>query len=489
MRRLLVLLMILAWWPVAWGATTFFIDTTDATSTRLGTLAEPYVYPDSALEGSSTTNLYGETCAAGDTFIVRTISTFTLGSHIELFMDGTASNPCVIMGDTGKLTHRHWTTAADTAAARPVFTPASDYYFNQTSDHHWKVHGIAFDEYTLYCWNGSSVGLSIDNCTFTNANHATADIALYLVGCEGTARITNCIFDGGSVGSDDATNLGIGIRTAAGTHLTFVDNCTFHDMATALYGGGIYATNCSFGTVGLDGSNTADNGTPAQPGVFIIGGSLTGNTLLVGSYQTPVARYYLDASKRPMAYFETGYIAGATSNYTTVHAGGAPYSIEYSVTSTSVGTMNPVKLMDFAVYADSAEVRTYTISVLRNVGFDAPTAAQLYLEATYQTTDVGGVCTVTTAQSTEVMSGGTTDSTWTNLTVATPANMPNHKGPVQLTLWLKTYDATAGAYLYVDPKLVATGESYNATFNWGLPDLAYNYTAPAAGNKRVMIIN
>jgi len=482
MRRLAIIAAVVALCCGTAGATNKYVDET-AVGANNGTWgvggADAWTSIQSIESGLS----------AGDTVFVRPIHTETLTSSVALTNDGTASNPIVLMGDA---THRFWQTAADSAitGGRPVFTPATDYYFDQTSDYYWEAHNLAFDEYTLYCWNGASAGLWIDNCAFTNANHATADYALYLTSNEGTARVTNCIFDGGAIGADDANNYGVAIRAGANLSNTLVDNCTFCDMGTALYSGAIYATNCTFGPSGSDGANTADNGTIQHPGVFIVGGTMQNNSLLSASYNIPVARYYIDASKRPMCYFETGYLAAATSNYTTVHGGGAPYSIEYSVTNTNVGTMNPVRLMEFAVYADSAEVRTYTMSVLRNVGFDAPTAAQLYLEATYQTTDVGGVCTVTTAKSTEVMAGGTTDSTWTDLTVATPANMPHHDGPVMLTLWLKTYDATAGAYLYVDPLLVATGELYHATFNWGLPDLAYNYVPAGGGNRgRIIIVN
>jgi hypothetical protein len=68
--------------------------------------------------------------------------------------------------------------------------------------------------------------------------------------------------------------------------------------------------------------------------------------------------------------------------------------------------------------------------------------------------------------------------------------MPNHKGPVQIELWLATYDATAGAYLHVDPRLLATGETYHETFMWGMPDLAYMYTPAAGGNRgRIIFVN
>jgi hypothetical protein len=132
--------------------------------------------------------------------------------------------------------------------------------------------------------------------------------------------------------------------------------------------------------------------------------------------------------------------------------------------------------MEFSVHADSVESRDYTLSCRRDTNWSpAPTAAQLYVECTYTLND-----TTATAVSTATL---TNADTWYDLTVSGVS--PSHKGPVVVALWLKTYDSNG--YIYVDPELVATGESYNATFNWGLPDLAYAYTGTSSASRFILV--
>jgi hypothetical protein len=448
---------------VAWG-TVYYMDKTKTGGTRSGLdTTNAFTDIDSCL---SDLGAY-PALAAGDTIKIRTTHTQTLGSNVDIANDGTASNPIVVKGDYN---HLIWHSAADSASDRPTFKCGA-YYFNHNTDDWWEYNGIAIDSITAYgIYYRSGPTITINNCAFTRP-YANDDIFIGALDYVSSyIYVNNCTFSGNVSG----TNYGVGVR---GTSAEIVA-CTFDDMYTGVNcaGGIIYTVDCAFGQ---SSSNTTDCGLGSSYNaqIYNLNATMNDNSGMATSYMlTLITRTYLDAAKRPMLYFENGYLPAAISDYSVTHPGGAAYSIKYSVTSSNVGTKNPVKLMEFSVHADSAEARDYTLSCRRDTNWDTmPTAAKLYVECTYTLND-----TTATAVSTATL---TNANTWYDLTVSGVS--PSHKGPVVVALWLKTYDSNG--YIYVDPELVATGENYNATFNWGLPDLAYAYTGTSSASRFILV--
>lgn len=469
MRRLLTLIALLCACSAAGAGNTWVDENATGGSNDGSSPANAFLTLTQAIGASSVR-------AAGDTVFVRGIHTETLGADIAIDDDGGQDAVIVVQGDYGAhFQIAGWTTAGDSAATAPVFDVGT-YSLVFTGDDYWELNHIKFTNCSDACVKSATtacLGFRCIDCSFYSFGGAT-NYGLQLQVMTGLAVVDGCTFDGGD-GVGDDTNYGRAIYP--GTGRTIVTDCIFSDLSYGIVGTGssteVTVYNSTFGN---PDANTID---VSSQWVRVIGGDLPASPLFTGVYSQPIGQFFLAADKKPMTYMESGTLDQATSDYSIVHGGGAAYSLKVRTGSTC-GLHNPVRLLDYTVDCDSAEARDYAIWVWRDVNWGtAPTAAELYLEVAYQTTDDGGKSAWAFAQSSATM---VSDSTWTELEVAGVS--PVHDGPVQLTLWLKDYDADG--YIYVDPLLTATGESYHAA-QFYAPDLAYNYVT--TGLRRVLIIN
>ncbi|MBE9509126.1 MAG: right-handed parallel beta-helix repeat-containing protein [Chloroflexi bacterium] len=463
MRRLIFALMVLCL-PAAM-ATNYAVDHTKTGGANDGGGAVGV--PDTADAWLTLESFIENAAAAGDdTCFVRATHLDTMKTEWSASQDGTAGAPIVVWADDGTV----WPSSP---SGTPTITCNAN-CLRINADEYWHIHGLAFDTITAQAmWLQSCQAVKVTNCNFTNFAAGND----YGIKCTYVqyASITDCVFDGGTVGPDDA-NQGTMCRIEASEvharKLTINDALIGIDCYTA---GRIYIRNSD---LGQDRANTTDFTISYGGGIY--GMDVACNTADDGAevaapLGTPVQLVNLDASKRPVLWAR-GEHASIDSDYGIVHSGGADYSLKLSSqTVEAASIMAPWEIMLLAVHADSAESRDYTIWAYRDVNFPEPAAANLFLEVMYWDAD-----TLKTSVSTATIAN---DSTWTALTVS--GISPNHAGPVTCRLVLKTWDADG--YLYFDAELVATGEDYNATFLWARRDLAYHYTAPSGG--QVIIIN
>ena len=398
-----------------------------------------------------------------DTLKVRPTHLDTMKTDWSVNQPGTVNAPIVVLGDDG-------TVWPNDPAGYPNIRCDQYKLYHASGDHYWHYEHLTFDEYTtMAAYLLDCQGIRFSDCRITNAN-ASNDYGIQLYRSVGVI-IEDCVFDGGAIDNDD-TNYGRGINAMSGGDY-LIRNCSFDDFVVGVYSdnGFLELLQCRFGQD--DFPNTTD-AQGVNTGIRMLGG-LANNTLFATGRGGSVARTYLDGSKRPMMHYK-GYGWTTTADYDTVHSGGAPFSLKVTGVTNTVGYIRPVKILDYGVHADSGQSLDFTISGYRAVTWgSAPTAAQLYVEASYWDAD-----TIATAQSTAVL---TNASEWVSLTVS--GVTPNHKGTVQVALWLACYD-TDGV-LYFDPELVVPGNDYNAISWWGLPFLAYDYTAPSGG--QIIIIH
>ena len=458
--------------------TIYFVDVTKKNGTGLGTdTTNAFTNLDSTLQNQGAG--IGPALAAGDTVFVRGTDAETLTSDIVVVSDGTQDAAIVVWGDadrtvTGLSADRWWPN--DDPGSRATITCGA-YQLAFDLDECWLVRRITWDANTEYAIGATrSARIEICDCVITDLA-ASADYGIYAY-AGGQVYLRDCAFDGGGQG--------VGIYAAYGA-LVECRGCTFDDLTHGIESlhAPVDVINCEFGQTS---NNVAADIRVAQQGgapVRVFGGLFDDNTLLVdagsAAYYNPcavISRYYVDAAKRPMC-FVNAQECEAVANYTIHRSGGARYSIALTTPiANAPGVFAPAPVLDYAVYADSAETRTYSLYAWRDVNWDpAPAATGLRIELSYQYAD-----TIRSEYSTATL---VADSTWYALSVADVS--PQHDGPVNLILWLGDYDADGK--IHIDPRLVATGESYHETFDWGGPALAYLYEAPSGGARRVIIIN
>lgn len=461
--RWLIALVLLWAWPA--GATNYWADS-NAGGLGDGS-SEANAFP--TLDG----NIEGMT--SGDTCFVRERHEESLSSDIALAGDGTASLPVVIWGDgPGTGPNRYW--AHDTGDSTATIT-CNGYQLQAQTDDNWHVHGIVFDTITEYAIAVNISGLfQITRCSFTGMA-ASSDYGIYVGNNVGNVDVQECTFNGGGQG--------VGLYVASGVARvsgSSFDHCT---NGAEVVNGRIDLANCSFGQSTANVSADVKLNGYATGYARILGGALTNNTGLVdgntGGFTAPsafISRYYRDGSQRPMVFVNSQNWE-MLSSYSVLHSGGAGYSLGYTTPiAAEPGVYKKVAVWSTAVNADSAETRTYSLFAYRDANWGSdPGADGLYLECQYQYGD-----SIRSERSTQTLSSS---ETWTELSIADVS--PQHKGPVILTLWLGAYDADG--VIYVDPKPTGTGEAWEPTNYYGIPDLAGLYSAPTSGNPRVIIVN
>ena len=387
-----------------------------------------------------------------------------------MLSSGTPLAPIVIWGDDGTI----WPLVhADSIA---TITHGDARYF-WSGDDYWIVHRMKFramdDGYGAI--SASKTSMLIDNCQFVEFTGAT-DPGIYLqLGARLTMRA--CVFHGNVIG-EDGTNTGTGVTNIGGYHELW--RCTFDDMTNALlssYATHTYAYECD---VGVNQANTNDALSNAGWIVFL-GGSIPNASYdnTVNYWHGGTRVYGLDGSKR-VTWLEDAEVQMLQTDYTTLHSGGGAYSLAAAFAANeNTGPTSPWYLAEYAVYADSAETRTYTMYAYRDAAWTPlPSATELRLEVIAWDAD-----SLKITSSTETL----VDSlAWYSLSAEVT---PNHNGTVFVRLVCEDYDADG--VLYVDPKLTATGETYHEMFAPLGPDLAFFYTAPAGDYQygRIIIVN
>lgn len=455
-----ILMLGLLWASHAMGANTFVDESkTGGSDTGVDT-TNAWLTLDKALESSH---------SGDDTVFVRGTHDETLSSNIVIISDGTATAPIVVWGDgSGTGANRWWPN--DSADSTATITTGA-YLVQVTTDHHWIFNHLDFEGITNKgIAVSSSWGCKVHACRFSGFASTSADYGIYASTSD--IVVTDCAFDTDFTG-DAGTNYGRGIAltSAAWGRIT---NCTFDDVNSGLYAGAgkLEVVDCEFGQTNpntYDG-NAAGGNIGFLDCIFVD----SDGTHYTGTQSSAtISVLYLDDSKRPMTYQQSGNYT-LTSDYSEVRDGSGAYSLLLESTNVSMGERNPFR-MEYAVHSDSGEVRDYAVYCWRDVNWPAPTASELYLEVRYWDADSlkESVSTATLVE----------DSTWHALTVSGIA--PNHAGPVHVALWCKDYDANGK--ILIDPRMTATDETYHETSYWGQPMLSYLYTAPAAGSRIMMI--
>lgn len=426
--------------------------------------------------GADTTNAWLEIETAvetahahGDTIFVRGSHVETQDSDIDVVSDGWADDPIVLLGDDGTV----WPSTP--AASMSTIIPGN-YNMTWTSEFFWEVENIHWRDMTHYT-GAISLGacaITFTDCVFTHTDQP-AEVMIRLAAEGARCKIVNCVFDGGTVGVND-TNHSYALTNEGG--FLEVWDSQFDDLYAAAYlncGTGVYFYRCEFGA--HDGPN---NETVYNHGgyAYIIGCDTANETDLCNN-ATDYANgglylYGLDASKRPYFLFDMQerYLE---SDYDNARSGGGDYALALKATENWWSEHWPWYVMEYSVWADSAETRTYSIWAKRDANWDpAPSASQLYLEAIYWDAD-----TLKTTKSTATLS----TTNWTELSIADLT--PNHAGTVHLRLAFGDYDANG--IIYFDPRLTATGETYHEVTNFGMPGLAFMYMPTTKG--QIIILN
>lgn len=470
MRRLIFALMVMCL-PVAM-ATNYYVDHTKVGGDNTGAdTTHAWLSLESFVESTGV--------AAGDTAKVHPTHAETMDNQWDPDQSGTdTGGPIVVWADDGTV----WPNAP---AGNPKITHGAHKIYHD-ADNYWEWKGTHHYNYTENCFKvDDCVNWVCHDCLFEKAN-ALYDYAIFLSDANdpnGYIRIENCQFDGNSIGADEVDN-GSGIFDIDGCGDLLVRGCTFDGFQKAVflarYGATLFV-ECAFGQIE---ANTLDTYKQNVHGFWRFincdfnNYTNTDDSFVGAIFKSGMVYLNLDGSKRPYMFMDTETWDMQT-NYTVVHAGGAPYSLEFDAFlkgTEGLSEWSPLSLLDYSVHADSAESRTYTLYARRDTLWSKPTASQLYLQVEY----MGASDSLHIVTSTEQLWAA---DTWYGLSCATIS--PSHKWPVHVTLYVAHYDADGT--LYFDPELVATGEDYNATFHWGLPDLAYHYTAPSGG--QIIIIN
>ncbi len=420
-------------------------DTVTLTTAIAGMTAGDTYY---ILDAWLTLEKYTTTTArtAGDIAYVRANTTETVGANdIVMDEDGTALLYISIIGCDGA-TNNPWVEAS---TVRPIIDFGdAQYQILLSSDDYWKLANldviqsadtngnillyISHGTYLLNCivrdnssvtasskfgvWSDGSTNTIIESCQFSDNLYANIKIGGSIV------TINNCIFNGGIATTD------YGIYVEAST--IKVKDCTFgqttaHDLQD-IYGfraAFVYTINC------LRNKSTYS--------------AATGSVI------------FAEDDNQVKGANVTYSWKGTVTKSATVRTGGATSSAQL-LPSSLVGLYAPLSVApfndyDFKIYKP-AGAHTITPYIRADSAWATyPTAAQLYVEASYLSA-AATAATKATVVSTAVLSDGTT---W----VAFPVTFTSvQDGYVYIKIYLGLYTATEG--ILVDMKID------NLLFEW-----------------------
>ena len=370
----------------------------------------------------------------GDILKVRANQTHHYdGIDINFDLDGNANNLLSIKGCSS--TDDPWTDSSD---VKPIISFGDTAYnMNMAYDYYWK-----FERLELIESDDSGGVLKAQNCQ-----------KLYLTDCvirdndpSGYGlSITNTITK--LDGCEFYNNLGSSIMQSSG--ILYVKNSTFNGgTVTTDYGiqssGIIYAENSTFGVTTVhDVADIYLTNTSA----VAYNKNCNFATSSEFKFATPTkGAYSEDHDQTKGDQKRITYNGTVTRDTGTVRSGGASSSAKLEPNS-YIGLYYPLTISDdfagdFKIWA-SASQKTVTI-YLQTFGYSTlPAASELYIEASYLDEASGGHRAL--IDSTDTVSA---NATWTGFAVTLT---PSQEGWVYVTLNLKKYEASSGAYIDIKP--------------------------------------
>ena len=414
-----------------------------------------------------TTSKAATTCAVGDICYIRAGLTDTLAAIVNFTNDGTLTSRISLIGTgTGTATLETTDETAtemwhDASTTRPIIDGNNGaFYLQLMDDDYWSFTNLDCRNVNSNTYGNIYIMTShftyITNCIFRDAANASG----MNTKCNGICLYT--LFNSCQFKNSNKYNFMFGSSLGVGYFI--FNNCTFDSgalgtetgilMGNYYLDGNLLLNNCKFGTTSAhssyDISATLDNGRViAKDCVWNTANSIS----FTADYNHKKACFQSENDDGVYGAHTTIVYSGTiTKDAGVVRDGGATSSAKLMPTS-NTSTIYPLSVNwdvfdpDFRIWA-AASPQTISIYI-RSVttwGGVYPTAAELWTETEYVTSDTTGAITRTTALSTQVLSDGTT---WVGFTCG--EFTPHVAGWVNIKVKLAKYTASNGIYVDIKP--------------------------------------
>jgi hypothetical protein len=463
-------------WNVTRGAGSLITDFVAADDTvTLGTAVVGMTAGDEyyILDSWKTIPQYTSVSArtAGDKAYVRANQTHTLAAILGIDEDGTADLRISLIGCNATQGIDPYHDASD---VRPIITCAGQaYYLSLYTDDYWYIANLDIiggtGQYLPTTYLAGAFGVKygtgnyIYNCIFRDSSGATSANVLIMGECYTT--FDSCAFTNGKSTNvilyQAISDTGSSDAPMSCSNIVF-KNCTFNSGANSTpYGisvvcaATIFLDNCNFGGVATHATadiRIAPTFIRAAPLMIYCRNTIFNSTKLswgITGYDVQGIKIFEEDTQQVFGDSLATYYYGTIQKSSTARDGGATSSAQM-IPVTGVGLYNPLSITndfipDFRVWLAAGE---HTVTVyIRGVNWAAyPTAAQLYLEAEYVTSDTTNAITRAKVVSTEVL---TDNTTWVGLACAVNLHVASF---VNLKVNLCLYeDATTGVLVDIKP--------------------------------------